>query len=80
MSTQNVQRLSIEIAAWLRYTIIYIAILGGYDCRQAMEVFAMKPVLTINELIESARCFCEIESRKKQCVTMAVTIRKNYCP
>lgn len=40
---------------------------------ERQEKLTMKPVLTINELIEAARRFCEIESRENHVVLIGVT-------
>lgn len=40
----------------------------------------MKPVLTINELVEAARRFCEIESRENHAELIGVTDGKPLAP
>lgn len=40
---------------------------------QKMEMFTMKPVLTINRLIESAKLFCEIESKTNHVELIGIT-------
>ena len=52
------------------YATIYF-ILFAY--RQKQETYAMKTALTINELIKSARRFCEIESLENHVELIGVT-------
>ena len=53
------------------------AVCYTYLCYEAYgkgrEIIAMKPILTIDELIQAARRFCEIESRENHIELIGVT-------